>query len=371
MSAESSLLRLVRPSLLALKPYSSARSLNASGLLLDANESPWTLVEDDEMAGLNRYPMPQPSALLAAAARYYKVQEPSILISRGSDEGIDLLVRAFCEASRDRLLICPPTYGVYEVAARIQGCEPLAVPLRPDFTVDADAIVSAQSRSPQTKLVFLCSPNNPTGGTIARSDVERLCRELDGKAIVVVDEAYQEFADAPSLCDAVGRWPNLVLLRTLSKAWGLAGARCGFTLAHPALISVLQRIRAPYPMSAAAVRVVERVFTPAGEKRMRSSVIKLIAQRRRLQEALGPLPGVRAVYPSEANFLLVRLIDSAALLAEARRAGIVLRDRGSEPGLAGCVRVTVGSAAENGKLIATFRAFAAGRSSKRLSAAAS
>ncbi len=358
MNAKSAVTALARPAVLALKPYTSARSLATEGLLLDANESPWPLRSGRAYAGLNRYPAPQPPSLKNAAASIYGVRPESVLVTRGADEGIELLVRAFCEAGKDRVLYCPPTYGVYETAAAIQGCDVLRLPTAPpDFRLDLARIADEVRRAGRRpiKLVFLCTPNNPTGTAYARAELLGLARQIRGRALLVVDEAYQEFSDLPSLANDLRGAPNLVVLRTLSKAWGLAGLRCGFTLGDPALIAILQHIRAPYPLSEATVRLAGSVFNQAGLSRMRRSVARILRERETMAARLADVPGVLSLYETHANFLLVKVADKDRLLKAARRRGVILRDRSGEPGLAGCVRVSVGSPAENKAALRCFK----------------
>lgn len=339
-----SVLALVRPEILALTPYSSARKEASGGKVwLDANENPST-----PHAGaprLNRYPEPQPAEVVARLASLYGVKPDRILVTRGSDEGIDLLLRAFCRAGQDSILFTPPTYGMYSVAAAIQGARVITVPLvrEKDFALDADAVLRAVT--PETKLVFLCSPNNPTGQLLDRDAVLKVVTALAGRAVVVVDEAYAEFSTEPSLVQELDANPNLVVLRTLSKAYGLAGARVGVTLASPALIGVLQKIIAPYPIPAPVVRAALDALTPAGISAARQSALDLVGERRRLTAALVKLPHVRKIWPSDANFLLVEVTDSARIMNIARAAGLVIRDRSKD--VPNTVRITVGTRAEN------------------------
>jgi histidinol-phosphate aminotransferase len=358
VKASKAVLALARPTVLSLKPYTSARSLATEGLLLDANESPWPLRSGPVYAGLNRYPSPQPSSLKSSASVIYGVKPESVLVTRGSDEGIELLVRAFCEAGKDRLLFCPPTYGVYETAAAIQGCGVVRLPTAPpNFRIDAREIeseVRGAGRRP-IKLVFVCTPNNPTGTAYPREELLSLAKSLLGRALLVVDEAYQEFSDLPSLTPDLRGAPNLVVLRTLSKAWGLAGLRCGFTLGDPALIALLQRIRAPYPLSEATIRLAQSVFNSRGLALMKRSVKRILAERETLAARLAAVPGVLSLFETHANFLLVKVADKDRLLKTAQRRGVILRDRSGEPGLAGCVRVSVGSPAENKAAVGCFQ----------------
>lgn len=357
--AEKKVLPLVRPEILALTPYSSARS-EAKGLAgarprvwLDANENPETPSVGAPLH--NRYPQPQPADLLARLARLYRVRPNNLLVTRGSDEGIDLLLRAFCRAGRDAILITPPTYGMYKVAAAIQGARVLTAPLdaRRDFALDARAVLRAVT--PATKIVFFCSPNNPTGALLDRAAVARIARALLGRAIVVVDEAYVEFSGATSLAAEIGRRPNLVVLRTLSKAYGLAGIRCGATLADPALIGVLQKIIAPYPIPGPVLEAALAALSPAGLAAARRSVKELVAARKRLARDLEKLPAVRHVWPSDANFLLVQVDGAARLMALARERGVVLRDRSRD--FPDTIRITVGTATENALVLEVFAAF--------------
>ena len=281
-----STLALARPEVRDLVPYSSARSLATEGeIFLDANESPWEPFDGDEALFLNRYPEPQPEALLTKLAILYGVPKPSIFMGRGADDAIDTLVRTFCAAGKDSILICPPTYGVYEVAARIQGAGICRVPVSMEngFEVDADAVLSAWK--PGIKMVFLCSPNNPTANLIPVSTIERICQGLEGRAVVVLDEAYVEFASGESLCGRIAEFPNLVVLRTLSKAWALAGARCGVAIAHPAVIGLLQKVRAPYPLSAPSIRVALRGLSAEGVAAAGDRVSRILKSRAELSKS--------------------------------------------------------------------------------------
>lgn len=346
MSNVDPVLSLIRPEILALTPYSSARKESSGGRVwLDANENPETPFAGKPL--FNRYPDPQPPDLVNALARYYGTTPANVLVTRGSDEGIDLLVRAFCRAGQDAILITPPTYGMYSVSAAIQNARVVTVPLLPEknFTVDVSAVTSAAT--PDVKLVFLCSPNNPTGALLDRSAVMDIARTLLGRAVVVVDEAYLEFAGAPSLLTAFDQLPNLIVLRTLSKAFGLAGVRCGVTLANPALIGVLQKIIAPYPIPTPVLQAALAAVSPTGQAAARASVELLVSERKRMAEALKKLPFVRRIWPSDANFILFEVTDSAKVMAVTRAAGIVLRDRSRDYGLANHVRLTMGTPEEN------------------------
>ena len=346
MSTVDPVLSLIRPEILALTPYSSARKESSGGRVwLDANENPKTPSAGKPL--LNRYPDPQPPELVTALAAYCGCDFTNVLVTRGSDEGIDLLLRAFCRAGQDAILVTPPTYGMYSVSAAIQNARVISIPLQPEknFAVDVNAVIAAVTF--ETKIVFLCSPNNPTGALLDRAAVLQITKALLGRAVIVVDEAYLEFAGTPSLLTEFATLPNLVVLRTLSKAFGLAGARCGVTLASPALIGVLQKIIAPYPIPTPVLLAALAAISPAGLAAAGASVELLVSERKRVASALAKMPAVRRVWPSDANFILFEVTDSAMVMAAARSAGVVLRDRSRDYGLTNHVRMTMGTSEEN------------------------
>jgi histidinol-phosphate aminotransferase len=344
----SGTLHLLRPDLRDFTAYHAA-SPRRGVVRLHANESSWRAGWDETDDGLNRYPDPRPEALVHALASLYGVAPGAVLVTRGSDDAIDLLVRAFCEAGRDAVLVCPPTFGMYAVAARLQGAGVVEVPLKADFSLDTAGVLAAMRD--HVKLVFLCSPNNPTGTLVSPRAVDTLCRELHGRAVVVVDEAYVEFSRQPGFADRLQRHPNLVLLRTLSKAWGLAGARVGTLLAEPELVAVLRALAPPYPLPSLATEAALRRLQPAELAATRRRTAALLRRRAALVDELRALPAVRRVWPSEGNFLLVRFSDAAAAMAACEQAGVLVRDFSRQPRLSGCLRLTVGTAAENRKLL--------------------
>ncbi len=349
MSASRSIVDLARPEIRALTPYASARmEAGAAEVMLNANESPWPPPGDDGR-NLHRYPQPQSSALRSRLAGLYGVDEEQVLVGRGSDEAIDLLVRAFCRPGEDALAICPPTFGMYAICAAVQGAQVLRVPLRDDFSLDADAVLAALT--PAVKLVFLCSPNNPTGGLVPLRVIERLARALAGRALLIVDEAYMEFADTPGAITLLGRYGNVGVLRTLSKAWALAGARIGCLLADAEVIALLRRIMPPYPLPTPCVDAAMRVLDGAGETLMRERVACIVAERERMTIALAQLSGVRRVLPSRANFLTVQLDDAAGVYHALLGQGVVVRDVGRYPGLDGHLRFSVGTPEENTRVL--------------------
>lgn len=354
MNTAASVLKLVRPDILALTPYSSARKEILGGpvvrslgegrrVWLDANENPETPSAHKPL--FNRYPEPQPADLVAQLATLYGVAPAQLLVTRGSDEGIDLLLRTFCRAGHDAILLTPPTYGMYVVAAGIQGARTVTVPLvrEKNFALDAGAVLKAIT--PDVKLVFLCSPNNPTGGLLDRGAVLSLVKSLAGRAVVVVDEAYVDFSGQPSLAAEIAVNPGLIVLRTLSKAYGLAGARVGTTIADPVVIAVLQKVIAPYPVPVPVLTAALAALTPAGLVAAQNSVATLMAERGRLAAALTKLPAIKRVWPSDANYLLVEVADAAKAVAAGRAAGVIWRDRSKD--VPNSIRITIGTAEEN------------------------
>jgi histidinol-phosphate aminotransferase len=345
----SGVAHLLRPELRDFTAYHAA-SPRRGVVRLHANESSWRAAWDPTDDGLNRYPDPQPAALAQALAALYGIAPACVLPTRGSDDAIDLLVRAFCRAGRDAVLVCPPTFGMYTVAARLQGARVIEVPLKRDFSIDAGR-VREQAKS-GVKLVFLCSPNNPTGNTLAPVMVEDLCRELTGRCVIVVDEAYVEYARGEGFASCLQAHPNLVLLRTLSKAWGLAGARVGALLGAPELVAILRTLTPPYPLPSLAVEAALRRLQPMEVAAARRRTAALVRRREALAAALRALPVVRRVWPSEGNFLLVRMADVQAAMTACEWAGVLVRDFSRQPGTAGCLRITVGTPAENRRLLA-------------------
>jgi histidinol-phosphate aminotransferase len=345
---------LARPDIVALKPYEHA-SWEPSLERLHANELPWRAGTDDSVAGLNRYPEPQPRALVEVLANLYGVAPEYLLLGRGSDEAIDLLTRAFCRAGQDAVLVCPPTFGMYSVSARIQGAKVITVPLRSDaaFAIDERALL--ERCTPDVKLVFLCSPNNPTGHLLDEQAIVRIAGKLAGRAVVVVDEAYIEFAGVQSLARHLPRVPHLAILRTLSKAHGLAGARCGTLIADPEVIALLRKVIPPYAITQLTLEAVLRQLEPKGLAESRTNIELIKSERERLTRALPELARVVRVCPSEANFILTHFSDAGTALQLARNAHLLVRDARGYPGLGQALRVTVGTPEQNNRLLEAWR----------------
>ena len=344
---------LARPEILAMKPYSSARSeAPGEGILLNANESPWALIDDPakafrEDAALNRYPQPQPAILIEKLAEFYGLPRDNLLVTRGSDEGIDLLLRVFCRAGQDAVLDCPPSFGMYRVAAQIQGARVINIPRDPEtLALDQQSVLTAvESRQPP-RLVFLTSPANPTGDVVDPGFLKRLLGRCAGQSIVVVDEAYVEFCESPSFAKRVPRHDNLVVLRTLSKAFGSASLRCGVTLAQAETIDLLRRVIAPYPLPGPIVSLALRLFDADVASRQRLMLREVRDNKQRLLDCLQGRVFIQKIWAGNANFVLVRVTDAPALVAHCASMGIAVRGFASDPSLRDCVRISVGSRKE-------------------------
>ena len=338
---------LARPEIRAMRPYSSARSeAPGLGVLMNANEAPWSLLGDAGWEGrLNRYPEPQPQQLVEGLARLYDVPADHVLVTRGSDEGIDLLTRVFCRAGQDAVLHCPPTFGMYRIAAQTQGAAVVAVTRDPGqaFRLDEPRLFEALDGDSRIKLVFLTSPNNPTGDAIEASTLERLLHHCRDRALVVMDEAYAEFCSRASAAALVEDHDNLVVLRTLSKAWASAGLRCGAVLARPPVIDLLRRVIAPYPLPSPVIALALRVLQPDMLERQQNLLRRIAENKQRLLDVVRSRSFIREVIEGEANFLLMRVEGAADLLAFCAERNVILRGFPGEPLLQDYVRITVGS----------------------------
>ncbi|MCL2724595.1 MAG: histidinol-phosphate transaminase [Polyangiaceae bacterium] len=337
----------LRPDLAGLVPYDLDTDLDGR-IRLNANESPWAI--DGVSAGTNRYPVPQPPLLRARMAALYDVPESRLWIGRGSDEVIDLLLRAFCEARRDNILIHAPTFGMYRIGARLQGAECRAAGTHPSdaFALDPERLLSLVDD--HTKLVIVCSPNNPTG-TLHHAAIAWLAERLEGRAMLVVDEAYIEFAEIASAAPLIDRYSNVAVLRTMSKAHALAGARIGALIAHDDIASFIGRIATPYPLPTPSVDLALAALQPDALGREGQRIAQTISERARVARALSDLASVRELWPSSANFLLTRFTDGKRALQRASAAGIVVRDVSSQPDLDNCLRITIGAPNENDALL--------------------
>ena len=360
---------LVRPNIRRLEPYRCARDDYEEGVLLDANENAFGPVVQTCPGGgprgavvraacgldLHRYPCPYQKDVKDAVARFRGVARENVFVGVGSDECIDLLFRVFCEPRCANVVTCPATYGMYKVCAAAQDVAVRTAPLAPEtFMVDVAAVEACCDDD--TRLVFVCSPGNPTCRSIPAADVRKLLESPKlAKAIVVLDEAYVDFSAEPSVAPLVLDYPKLVVLHTLSKAFGLAGARVGTAIGSPGLVAYLNAIKAPYSINKMTSVVAAAAFSDAALAALRANVADTLDQREKLARALAEKPYVHTVFPSDANFLLVRLRDHAKakpLYTALAEAGVVVRYRGDQKNLSGCIRVTIGTPSDNDALLA-------------------
>ena len=351
----SSILDLARPELRRLAPYVPG-AYEPGTLRLNANESPWRAPGDTTIRGLNRYPPPRPDALVELLGAYYDAPKEQLLVTRGSSEAIDVLIRGFCAAGRDSILICPPTFDMYRLYAEIQGAGIVRVPLRRsadvrhDFALDLDRMLEALEQG--IKLVFVCTPNNPTGSSVDEDAVATLCGESAGRALIVIDEAYTEFSSRPSLRTLQARFEHVVLLRTLSKFVSLAGVRCGVVVAHEPVVRFLEQVLPPYTFPTPSIEHVSQALATSSLAVAAQRIDTIRSERARLEAALSELAEIETMWPSDANFVLVRVRDAEAFAARARESGILVRIFRNDPSLANCVRITVGRPEDNDRLLA-------------------
>lgn len=332
---------LLRENIRQMAPYSTARDEYEGdlGIYLDANENPFD-------NGFNRYPDPHNKRIRAKVSAMRGIPAEQIFVGgNGSDEPIDLLFRVFCEPRQDEALSIAPSYGMYRVAAATNDIRLTEVPLDADFRLNADALLA--HATPRTKLLFLCSPNNPSGNLLDPAEVEKTIRNFGG--IVVLDEAYIDFADHEGFLPRLSEFPNLVVLQTLSKAWGMAGIRIGFAFAGPEIVAAMERIKYPYSVNVITERLVLRELER--EAIRREQIATLIDQRRKLVAALEQIPLIRRVFPSDANFVLVKVDEPRKIYNHLIERGIIVRDRSRIAGCEGCLRLTVGTPEENAALI--------------------
>jgi len=353
---------IARAEIVAMKPYQSARnSAAADGILLNANEAPFPHVQDSQWQrlALNRYPSPQPALLKSRLAELYGVAQANVLVTRGSDEGIDLLTRVFCRPGQDAIVECTPCFGMYRIAATIQGAEIIDVPrlAAQGFKIDFAALENVINQHTGVKLVFLTTPNNPTGDRIQRDELERVLKACADKALLVLDEAYIEFSMAESACELIDDWPQLVVLRTLSKAWAAAGIRCGTVIANSDVIGLLQRVIAPYPLATTAIDAAVQAISGGAISRQLDFIASVKKAREDLERFLLACDWIDCYWESEANFILLRVANAAELVDWCASNGIRIRDFSSQAQLEGCVRLTIGSEEELSVLKTVLQAF--------------
>ncbi len=336
--------KLTRPNIKQLTPYSSARD-EFSGdakVFLDANENS---LGSPLPKWYNRYPDPHQQQVKAALSQIKGIDAKHIFLGNGSDECIDILFRCFCEPGKDNVVICPPTYGMYEVSANINDVEVRKAPLLPDFQLNLAHL--EQLTDANTKIIWLCSPNNPTGNALNRTDIETVLNNFSG--IVVIDEAYINFSRQKSFVQEMTEYPNLVVLQTLSKAWGLAALRLGMAFASEEIIEVMNKVKPPYNINQATQDLVLKALEEVGQ--VNDMIKELVAMREALKEVFEQMPTVETVYPSDANFLLVKIAEARKVYAFLLTKGIVLRDRSNVQLCEDCLRITIGTENENTILV--------------------
>jgi len=337
-------LKIVRPNILKLKPYQSAREQinDEDAILLDANENPFS-------SGYNRYPDPLQRELKMAIGKWKNLSPDNLFLGNGSDEIIDLLIRAFCIPGKDSVIINVPTYGMYEVCAKINDVNVIRVALDNNFQIVPEELLAAAANS---KIVFICSPNNPTGNLIRKDLMLEVLEKFKG--IVVVDEAYIDFADEPGAIAELQRYPNLVILQTFSKARAMAGIRIGMGFMNTEIIQILNKIKYPYniskPNQEAALKALKNNSFPSGIKAVKEQKEWLVSELQKLNT-------VNKVYPSDANFLLVKFQNHQDVFKYLKRKGIVVRDRSKEPNCERCLRITIGKSYENRILMTCLKHF--------------
>ncbi|WP_241646701.1 histidinol-phosphate transaminase [Rosenbergiella metrosideri] len=336
--------QLVRKNVIDLTPYQSARRLGGCGdVWLNANEYPTPVSFALTQQTLNRYPECQPREVVSRYAKYAGLSSDNVLVSRGADEAIELLIRAYCEPGQDTVLYCPPTYGMYSVSAETYGVQAKTQRLTEAWQLDVPAVLQQLD---SVKIVYICSPNNPTGNLLNAEDIRQVLTATAGKALVVVDEAYIEFCPQASVVSWMQQFPHLVVLRTLSKAFALAGLRCGFTLAQSEVIQTLLKVIAPYPLSTPVADIASQALSDEGLTAMRDRVAELNTIRDNFIPRLAELPCVEQAFLSDTNYFLIRFHDSPAVFKGLWDQGIILRDQNKNLLLGGCLRVSIGTEAE-------------------------
>ena len=338
---------LIRKNIKAMKPYSSARDefkdLKADMVFLDANENPFE-------TNLNRYPDPQQTALKEVISKQKKLAINQVLLGNGSDEVLDLIFRAFCEPNQDSVLTLPPTYGMYSVLAQLNSIENIEVSLTSDFKIDVDQVL--KQVKPSTKLLFICSPNNPSGNVMDVNEVTKLLKAFNG--LVVIDEAYIDFTEVESWTQRLNQFPNLIVTQTLSKAYGLAGIRLGTCYASKEIIAVLNKIKPPYNIN---TLTQQAAIDALQDTEVSAQVFSILSEREKLSSALEACFFVEKVFPSDANFILIKVDNANKRYDELIKNGIVVRNRTTQLGCENCLRISVGTPVENTQLLTLLNTF--------------
>lgn len=348
---------IARPEVSALHQVATGPQ-DPDAIRLNANEAPETHWFADDERALNRYPEARPYVLRAKLAELYAVSADSLLVTRGSSEAIDVVVRTFCRAYQDSIVSMPPTFELYPYCAKIQGAESIEVPLLDEtFAVDCASVL--QACKDHTKVIFFCSPNNPTGSVVDTADILNVAAARCGKSVVVVDEAYIEFSEQASLTSVATTHENLIVLRTLSKAYALACARCGVAISNPEIIDTASGVLSPFSFPAPVADCVMQALAPNRMAAAKQYIAAAIAERDRLGKALGEFDAVQKVWPTDGNFLLLRVSRQQAILEGLRKRRILIRGYGENQRLKDCLRITIGTPAENDTLLSALHAIGA------------
>lgn len=336
--------KLLRSHLLNLKPYSSARDefKEKADVYLDANENAFGSTSKDRY---RRYPDPYQNDLKNKIGEIKEINPAHIFLGNGSDEPIDLLIRAFCNPGKDKIITAPPTYGMYEVSANINDVEIIEVPLKEDFTLDLPNLIDAIE--PEAKIIFLCSPNNPTGNSIDKENILEILNKFHG--LVILDEAYIDFSSKPSLIHELKNYSNLVILHTFSKAWGLAALRLGMAFADIEIVRILNMIKPPYNINGATQSLVQKALQ--NQDKMKAMIHEISLQKKYLETILPTIPTVKEVYQSDANFILIKIKNAHEIYLNLIKEKVIVRDRSRVELCEDCLRITVGTEEENKKLI--------------------
>jgi len=350
-------LKLVRINVQKLMPYESARSIGGThdDVLLNANESPTPVFFQLKKKSFNRYPECQPKDLISSYANYTNLYFNQILVTRGADEGIELLIKAFCEPGKDAIIYCPPTYDMYRVNAKIAGVKIKEIPtIKNSWKLD---LVNIELNLNQVKLVYICNPNNPTGNIFLKKDLLFLLKITLGRSLVVIDEAYIEFSPKESMIDYLKEYPNLVILRTLSKAFALAGIRCGFTLANKEIVNILRKVISPYPIPIPVSDIAVQSLEPKYIQLMQNRVLDSNNNRTWLIDELQNINCVEKVFESHANYLLVKFFNFEEIFKTLWNKGIILRNQNEKFNLKKCIRISIGTRSESLLLIEELKIF--------------
>lgn len=336
-----------------LVPYSVApRDADPSTIYLDANENPYPREYRLTNKYFNRYPEPQPKALLESYAAFAGVKPENLLVSLGGDEAIKLIIEAFCNQGEDAILYSPPTFGMYAIDSQVVGAKVLEAPLTDDFQLDVPAIIEG---SKNAKVVFICSPNNPTGNLMKVADIESVLTSANPDAIIVLDEAYIEFSDRESFAARLSEFPNLAIIRTLSKAFGVAGIRCGFTIANAELITTLRKVIAPYPIPMPVLEIAEQAINKDGIEYMKQAVKQINQNKSAFIAELSTLPMVVKIYPSDANFILIEMKDAEKVHEYLKTQHIYVKKQSGQ--FANMLRISIGTESELKRVIQALKEY--------------